>query len=803
MDLMDRYLQAVRHALFPMSRERSADIVQELAGNLAAQVHDREAEAGRALSETELTALLRAHGHPLTIAARYRDRGRMRRLSLGRELIGVELFAWYEAALAIGVGATVALTVLAALVLAAPVTWRMLLVPLLLQVPAQTIVFVALNLYLRHRLGGDWGPADLPATRDPLRVPRALSLTEIALIVAFLPWWLGWVGLPGATALASPGPAWQALRDLFTYPIAGLLLVNLAVAAMNLSRPRLSRPRLGVRAAADLLLAVCLFTPLFQRADVLTRDWKLVMAGRAGTETAPPVAAIVNVSLSLSLAIAGLVCAVVGLIELVRFTRWGRSARGGLPRLAATLALGLAMVLVTSRAEAQTRATALPPDSEIRAFLRDRVDLQHASVGMVVGIAAPEGRRIITYGRCDQEDARPLDAGTVFEIGSFTKIFTALLLSDMVQRGTVSLDDVLAGYLPPDVTVPERAGRRITLVDLATHTSGLPFAPADLAVTDPAAYAHYGDAQLFRYLATAQLTSDIGTRWGYSNLGYGLLGRALARRASTGYEDLVRARITAPLGMTSTAATLTPGLRARLAVGHDAQLRPTAAWESPAFPGEGELKSSAADLLTLLEAFMGTRPTPLAPAMAAMLRTRRPGPGFEQALGWWVFRTDASDSGFALFGGQTWGYHSVVAFDPQTHVGVVVLSNGSEDDGSLAAHLMRPQIPLVTSAVLSARAARTEVVVDTALLDTYVGRYRPAEGGPLTITREGGTLVFTSATAPQGLRLRAESQRSFFFRDADLRVTFDVDAAGRVTGLTVRFAGTDYPAPRMEDPARH
>jgi CubicO group peptidase (beta-lactamase class C family) len=77
------------------------------------------------------------------------------------------------------------------------------------------------------------------------------------------------------------------------------------------------------------------------------------------------------------------------------------------------------------------------------------------------------GRRFVNYGAFSVTDPRPVERDTIFEIGSITKVFTSLLLSDMVQKGEVSLDDPVAKYLPPDVKVPERAGKKITLVDLS------------------------------------------------------------------------------------------------------------------------------------------------------------------------------------------------------------------------------------------------------------------------------------------------------------------------------------------------
>jgi D-alanyl-D-alanine-carboxypeptidase/D-alanyl-D-alanine-endopeptidase len=121
--------------------------------------------------------------------------------------------------------------------------------------------------------------------------------------------------------------------------------------------------------------------------------------------------------------------------------------------------------------------TTIPSDVEIRKILIDRVDVQHKSVGIIVGIIASKERRVISYGHLDVGDPRTLNGDTIFEIGSITKVFTSLLLVDMVQRGEVSLDNPVAKYLPSTVKMPERIGHEITMVDLASHTSGLPWYP--------------------------------------------------------------------------------------------------------------------------------------------------------------------------------------------------------------------------------------------------------------------------------------------------------------------------------------
>ena len=280
-----------------------------------------------------------------------------------------------------------------------------------------------------------------------------------------------------------------------------------------------------------------------------------------------------------------------------------------------------AFVSLVGAAMAQTNtAPAIPPDSEIRKILRDRIDADHQSVGIVVGVIEPTGNRIVAYGNLEKGDKRTLNGDTVFEIGSVTKVFTSLLLADMAQRGEVALTDPVAKYLPPGVKMPERGGRSITLEDLSTHTSGLPRLPTNFTPKDPAnPYADYSVDQLYQFLSSYTLTRDIGAQYEYSNLGGGLLGHVLARRAGMDYEALVRTRILDPLKMSSTRITLSPELKQRMAVGHNAALEAVPNWDVPTLPGAGALRSSTNDMLTFLAAELGYTKTSLAPAMAAML----------------------------------------------------------------------------------------------------------------------------------------------------------------------------------------
>jgi D-alanyl-D-alanine-carboxypeptidase/D-alanyl-D-alanine-endopeptidase len=439
-------------------------------------------------------------------------------------------------------------------------------------------------------------------------------------------------------------------------------------------------------------------------------------------------------------------------------------------------------------------STIIPPDDEIRKILVDRIDVRHQSVGMVVGVIDSNERRVIAYGHPDKDDPRPLNGDTVFEIGSITKVFTKLLLADMGHRGEVSLDDPVSKYLPPSVAVPERNGRTITLLDLAMHTSGLPRVPGNITpdyISNP--YAGYTVEKLYEFLSNYTLTRDIGSEREYSNLGFGLLGHALARRADTDYESLVYSRICAPLGMNDTRITFTPEMKVRLTPGHDAGLTPIENWDFPTLEGAGALRSTANDLLNFLSAQLGFTESPLAPIMADM-RSKLRGPigleGIEASLGWGILIRNGRE--IFLHNSGTGGYCSSMGFDPGTGIGIVVLSNTGWQVGDIMPHIIDDSFPLAKPP-----SEHTEVRVDTSLYDSYAGNYKLDQEFALTVSREGDRL-FTQATGLAKYEIFPEGEHEFFYKAMDTQITFVMEDEGYATELLLHQYGETNQLKRVE-----
>jgi CubicO group peptidase (beta-lactamase class C family) len=457
---------------------------------------------------------------------------------------------------------------------------------------------------------------------------------------------------------------------------------------------------------------------------------------------------------------------------------------------------GLGALFCNALAES-TPTSPIPSDDEIRSIIVDRIDNQKQSLGIVVGVIEPTGRRLVAYGSLDAKDKRPLNGDTVFEIGTTTKVFTSLLLADMAQHGEVALTDPVAKFLPKTVKLPERI-LHITLQDLATHTSGLPRNPTNLfPENSDNPYADYTTKKLYEFLTSYRLSTDPPAEWEYSNVGGGLLGHALALRAAVSYEALVRTRIADPLGMKSTGITLSHDMVSRFAVGHDSKLNPVSPWDFQVLAGAGALRSTANDLLNFLAAVLGYSKTPLAPAMASMLKVRRPTTWdveMENALGWQVSSLTAGRE-LIRKDGATYGFSSFIGYDPKLRVGVVALSNAFSATGvnDIGLHLLDQHYPL------QGRKQR-EVSVDPKLYDNYVGTYQLGPTVSLTITREEKHL-FATMIGQQKFEIFPQSDINFFYKIFNSQITFEPDSQGRATSLILHFSGKHQRAKRIEEQA--
>lgn len=305
------------------------------------------------------------------------------------------------------------------------------------------------------------------------------------------------------------------------------------------------------------------------------------------------------------------------------------------------------------------------------------------AVGLVVAIVTPELAWVRGYGRTRIEDGGVPRADTLFELGSITKVMTGALLADAVLRGELHLDDEVEALLPDSVVVPRWGSRAITLLDLATHTSGLPVMPDNLTGTPPNPAAGYSPAQLYEFLARHTLATEPGTTFVYSNLGFGLLGHALVTaRGASSYDAMIDALFGAQLGMHDTHVAQHPEDAARTATGHR-QGRTVPPNRIDTLEGGGALRSTGDDMVRFLRSALGLDAA-LQPVFEEVERPRRSAPRGPIGLG--LQHSDDATLGLVYEkAGGTAGFSSHVAWIDGRRVGVAILANTSGFDAATLA----------------------------------------------------------------------------------------------------------------------
>jgi serine-type D-Ala-D-Ala carboxypeptidase/endopeptidase len=271
-------------------------------------------------------------------------------------------------------------------------------------------------------------------------------------------------------------------------------------------------------------------------------------------------------------------------------------------------------------------------------------------------------------------------ADSVFQIGSVTKCLTGLLLADLAARGQVLLPGKATDYLPGATP------GQVTLLDLATHTAGLPRLPpgvrryALLRPNDP--YARYPAGRFLREARRSLASAPGGGQpYRYSNYGFGLLGYLLGQAAGAEYERLVADRVCGPLGLRATSFDATP------VQGHQ-RGRPAAPWHLGVMSAAGGLYSTATDLARLLTACLEPDATALGEVIRAALMPRVAISADEEiGLAWQHALRDGQR--VTWHNGMTGGYSAIVAFSQARRAGIAALANGA---GPLPSPLDAPVI---------------------------------------------------------------------------------------------------------------
>ncbi|MEX2514593.1 MAG: serine hydrolase domain-containing protein [Candidatus Paceibacterota bacterium] len=275
-----------------------------------------------------------------------------------------------------------------------------------------------------------------------------------------------------------------------------------------------------------------------------------------------------------------------------------------------------------------------------------------------------------------------INKDTIFEIGSVTKAFTALLLLILEDKGVVDRTDAVKNHLDIDFTDSKIS--EITLEQLALHTSGLPrlptnFFPAD--EYDP--YADYTKEDLYEFLETYELPAEHSKgKEIYSNTGFALLGYVLAVAAEDTFENLLQTHIFRPLSMEDTSCYLDEKKESRFAQGYNDEGGEADRWHNDVMMGDGAILSTTADMAKFLRMCCGVVESPLTQLvddMCADYFEITDEVGVQQVLGWLIATPKDDGKLFVGKGGETGGFKAFFGFTFDKSRGIVLLSNGKFD----------------------------------------------------------------------------------------------------------------------------
>jgi serine-type D-Ala-D-Ala carboxypeptidase/endopeptidase len=401
-----------------------------------------------------------------------------------------------------------------------------------------------------------------------------------------------------------------------------------------------------------------------------------------------------------------------------------------------------------------------------------------------VGVADRNGQVFASAGMTRSgAGSQKITEKTVFEIGSITKTFTALLYQMALDGGVIQLNHSVQDLLPPGLDLGAQVGC-ISLHQLATHHSGMPRMPDNFKPADRKnPYADYSKDQFYDWLRSAKLGQP---KFGYSNAGMGLLGHLLELKSGSRYESLIHQWIGVPLSLHDTKISLSAEQKSRSATPHS-EGATLPMWDIPTLAGAGALRSTTSDLLRWTSLHAGIIDGPLQSAMQRVQKTQGPaGQGGEKvAIGWLI--KPASRGSIIWHSGGTGGTRSWTGFNRRTGTAVVVLANSSVVVDDIGLHLLDSTSPL--------RTPRRWVPVAASGLKRYAGVYQFGKS-QLSVKPDGNRLM-VQTTGQNPNPAYCEGNLSFFLRAVDAQLTFEEGPEGQINAVVLHQNGKSQRGERL------
>lgn len=305
------------------------------------------------------------------------------------------------------------------------------------------------------------------------------------------------------------------------------------------------------------------------------------------------------------------------------------------------------------------------------------------SVGVSIGISVDGKEYFYNLGEIKKGTGLIPDENTVYEIGSISKTFAAILAVDFLNEEGISLETGVSAYLPEEIPTLEKNGVEVTFKHVLNHTTGLPREPADFSGSTRATY---DSTRIYQALQYVTLNSTPGERYVYSNFAYGMLSALLERNWGERYGKRLNNLIAAPLHMTRTFTRLadypdwdTPDMN--IATGYSSsgnQVSYRDPKEQGGFKGSGAVNSTIKDLLNYGRHQIDTDNSPIGDLMLKTQQQTMQSGSIRKGLAW----TLRSVGGLECLhhSGATSGFNSAILVCKQNNTVIAVLANNGGTD---------------------------------------------------------------------------------------------------------------------------
>jgi CubicO group peptidase (beta-lactamase class C family) len=420
---------------------------------------------------------------------------------------------------------------------------------------------------------------------------------------------------------------------------------------------------------------------------------------------------------------------------------------------------------------------------------------EHIKAGDFLGISvayiAPDGKvSFLSKGKMSKQTHKKVNKNTIYEIGSVTKLFTALAVADVIKEQGISLDRPVEELLPPGWDLPEFSGTPITLQHLLTHTSGLPKSPSNLSKSSSDPYRNYSYSDFCSYLKEVELKEKPGSSFRYSNTGMGLAGIILEEQLDKSYSKIIRDRILEPLDMQNTGINIPKMDSSWLASGYMGN-NETAKWHFKSLAGAGALRSTTKDLTKFLQAYLGNRNSDIDSSInitqQVYFTTKDEAKHVSQVGLGWLFST--RHSRIAWHNGATGGFRSSIGLNKEKGSAVVILGNTSHPVADLGLHLLDDSYPI--------KEVQKRIALSKKELWQFTGEYKVTDNISYYVSLLDKQLYFR-VSGQKKIPFYPKSRKRFFCKIIPAEISFSKGKNGRVNQVTLHQNGRNISAKKVK-----